>query len=94
MPYMQGAITVPEITEGQTKEYGKKVRGSGLMLVVGLAGLVFVPIFKVVTHLPPYVGMMLSLGLVWLVSEYLHPDEVFEDKHHYSAHNALSRIEM
>lgn len=94
MPYMKGAITVPEVPVGQADKHGKKVRGSGIMLIAGLAGLVFVPIFKVVTHLPPYVGMMLSLGVVWLVSEYLHPDEEFEDKHHYSAHNALSRIEM
>lgn len=93
MSYMQGAITIPEdLTEN--KHDNKKVVGSGIMLVAGLSGLIFVPIFKVITHLPPYVGMMLSLGVVWLISEYLHPDEDFEDKHHYSAHNALSRIEM
>jgi len=66
------------------------------MLFVGLAGLIFVPIFKTLTHLPPYMGMMLSLGVVWLVSEYVHPEEEFnhDTKHLYSAHNALSRIEM
>ena len=93
MPYMKGNITIPEGYTGGD-DHGKEVKGSKIMLYVGLAGLVFVPIFKTVTHLPPYVGMMLSLGVVWLVSEYLHPDETFEDKHHYSAHNALSRIEM
>ncbi len=94
MPYMKGNLTLsnPEGYFGVGDE--QKVRGSKLMLFVGLAGLVFVPVFKTFTHLPPYVGMMLSLGMVWLVSEYLHPDEEFEDKHHYSAHNALSRIEM
>jgi Na+/H+ antiporter NhaD/arsenite permease-like protein len=58
--------------------------------------IVFVPIFKTVTHLPPYLGMMLSLGVVWLVSEYIHPEEDFteERKAAYSAHKALSRIEM
>ena len=52
--------------------------------------------FKSITHLPPYVGMMLSLGFVWLVSEYIHPEEDFteERKAKYSAHHALSRIEM
>ncbi|MCI5082072.1 MAG: sodium:proton antiporter, partial [Saprospiraceae bacterium] len=41
-------------------------------------------------------GMMLSLGIVWLVSEYIHPEENFTDdrRHLYSAHNALSRIEL
>lgn len=94
MPYMRGNITIPE--DGSSI-YGKdnhEVKGSKLMLYVGLAGLIFVPVFKTLTHLPPYVGMMLSLGMVWMVSEYLHPDETFEEKHKYSAHNALSRIEL
>lgn len=93
MKNMKGEITIPIDAAASAKEE-KKVAGSTVMLIAGLAGLVFVPIFKVVTHLPPYVGMMLSLGVVWLISEYIHPDETFEDKHHYSAHNALSRIEM
>ncbi|HQU58820.1 MAG TPA: sodium:proton antiporter, partial [Saprospiraceae bacterium] len=51
---------------------------------------------KTITHLPPYIGMMLSLGVVWLVSEYIHPEENFseERRHMYSAHKALGRIEM
>lgn len=40
-----------------------------LFLVLGLLGLLSVPIFKAVTHLPPYMGMMLSLGVLWIVSE-------------------------
>ncbi len=74
----------------------EKLLSSRTMLIVGLSALVFVPIFKSVTHLPPYMGMMLSLGFVWLVSEYVHPEEDFtaERKAKYSAHYALSRIEM
>lgn len=69
---------------------------SKAMLAVGISALVFVPIFKSLTGLPPYVGMMLGLGFVWLVSEYIHPEEDFDEerKHLYSAHTALSRIEM
>jgi Na+/H+ antiporter NhaD/arsenite permease-like protein len=74
----------------------KKLLSSKVMLFLGLGMIVFVPIFKTLTHLPPYVGMMLSLGVVWLVSEYIHPEEDFdkERRHLYSAHKALSRIEM
>ncbi len=69
---------------------------SRTMLFLGLGAIVFVPIFKTITHLPPYAGMMLGLGFVWLVSEYIHPEEDFTDerKAAYSAHHALSRIEM
>lgn len=72
------------------------LRSSKTMLILGLSMIIFVPIFKTLTHLPPYVGMMLSLGVVWLVSEYIHPEEDFteERRHLYSAHKALSRIEM
>lgn len=73
-----------------------KYLSSSTMLFLGLAGIIFVPIFKTITHLPPYLGMMLSLGVVWLVSEYIHPEENFdkERKQQFSAHKALSRIEM
>ncbi len=74
----------------------EKYLSSSTMLYLGLAGIIFVPIFKTITHLPPYLGMMLSLGIVWLVSEYIHPEEDFdkERKQQFSAHKALSRIEM
>jgi len=88
----QGEITV-NATEDVEAE---KLLSSRIMLYLGLGMIVFVPIFKTVTHLPPYLGMMLSLGVVWLVSEYIHPEEDFdkERQHLYSAHVALSRIEM
>lgn len=74
----------------------ERLLSSRLILWLGLGGIVFVPIFKTITHLPPYIGMMLSLGVVWMVSEYVHPEEDFshEKKHLYSAHRALSRIEI
>jgi Na+/H+ antiporter NhaD/arsenite permease-like protein len=42
-----------------------------LFLLLGLAGLLLVPIFKTFTHLPPYMGMMLSLSILWIVSEWV-----------------------
>lgn len=89
----KGTITLAEVNTDEAKE-DEKVLGSKRMLGFGLGGLIFVPIFKTITHLPPYVGMMLALGVVWLVSEFIHPHEEFEKNQKYSAHNALSRIEM
>lgn len=42
---------------------------SVLILICGVAGLIFVPIFKSITHLPPYMGILLSLGILWLLTE-------------------------
>ena len=74
----------------------EKLLSSRTMLFLGLGMIVSVPVFKTLTHLPPYMGMMLALGVVWLVSEYIHPEEDFskERRHLYSAHKALSRIEI
>lgn len=89
----QGELKIAD--DGSLSE-SHRLLSSKTMLFLGLGAIVFVPIFKTVTHLPPYLGMMLSMGFVWLVSEYIHPEEDFteERKHVYSAHNALSRIEM
>jgi Na+/H+ antiporter NhaD/arsenite permease-like protein len=74
----------------------EKVLSSRIMFIAGIAGLIFVPIFKAVTHLPPYLGMVLALSVVWLISEYIHPEEDFEEerRHLYSVRRALSRIEL
>ncbi|HMQ05875.1 MAG TPA: sodium:proton antiporter NhaD [Saprospiraceae bacterium] len=77
-------------------ESGEELLSSRFMLFFGLSSIVFVPVFKTITHLPPYLGMMLSLGTVWLVSEYIKPERNFssERRHLYSAHKALAKIEM
>lgn len=92
LPVFKGEVSIDE----QADLSAEKLLSSRAMLFLGLGGIIFVPIFKTITHLPPYMGMMLSLGVVWLASEYIHPEEDFteERKHQYSAHKALSRIEM
>lgn len=74
--------------EGDTHEKSK------LMLFVGIGGLVFVPIFKTLTHLPPYMGMLLALGVVWIVSEIINSGKDEEEKHPYSPAHALSKIDV
>ena len=92
LPAFKGQIEV-DPTEDHEAE---RLLSSRTMLFLGLGMIVSVPIFKTLTHLPPYMGMMLALGVVWLVSEYIHPEEDFskERRHLYSAHKALSRIEI
>ena len=93
LPAFQGEIEVEEL---ETNQEAERLLSSKTMLFLGLGMIVSVPIFKTLTHLPPYVGMMFALGIVWLVSEYIHPEEDFseERRHVYSAHKALSRIEI
>ena len=61
---------------------------------MGVAGLISVPIFKTITHLPPYIGMLLALGVLWVVSELINPDMDEADKRPYTAAGALARIDV
>ncbi len=68
-------------------------RGSLLVFVSGIAALVFVPVFKSITHLPPYLGMLGGLSLVWVISELLHVKKEEEEKKPYTAVHALTKID-
>ncbi|MBK6392986.1 MAG: sodium:proton antiporter NhaD [Saprospiraceae bacterium] len=95
LPAFQGEIA--SFHDATAKEKSKeKLLSSKTMLIFGISALVFVPIFKTMTHLPPWMGMMIGLSIVWLVSEYIHPEEDFAEdrRHHYSVKHALSRIEL
>lgn len=70
-----------------------EIRGSGIMLAFGVGALIFVPIFKTVTGLPPYIGMMLGLGTIWIASEFINPHADELDRKPYTAGGALSRID-
>lgn len=70
------------------------VTTGNLMLLLGVGALVFVPIFKTITHMPPYIGMLLGLGIIWVVSELINPDLDESVKKNYTAAGALARIDV
>lgn len=81
----------------ETKTDDTLLSSSRLMLFVGVSALISVPIFKTITHLPPYLGMMFALAIVWMISEMVNPKlnaYNLEDKNKFTARYALSRIEI
>ncbi|WP_224488952.1 sodium:proton antiporter NhaD [Robertkochia flava] len=99
MSVFQGEI------EGDFGNEKPKSPYASTMLYLGLGSIVFVPVFKTITHLPPYVGMMLSLAVVAAFAEIyssskfslseVHADESNDPVgHHSPVHHSLSRIEM
>lgn len=79
----------------QSRLTDQKFKSSTLMLYLGLGMILFIPIFKTLTHLPPYIGMMLALSVVWMVADYIKPFREKENIHHrFSVHEALERIEL
>lgn len=83
-----------EANESTRKNPDGTVSGGMLMLILGIAALISVPIFKTFTHLPPYIGMLLGLGILWVVSELIHPELDEAVKKNYTAAGALSRIDV
>ncbi|MBI3218244.1 MAG: sodium:proton antiporter NhaD [Bacteroidetes bacterium] len=69
------------------------VKGSTVMLCLGIGALIFVPIFKTITHLPPYIGMLMGLGVLWVVSELINPHADEAARRPFTAAGALSRID-
>ena len=64
------------------------------VFIVGFAGLLFVPLFKSLIHLPPFMGMLLSLGVIWAFLEILHRKKNEEEKDAYSITAALRRLNI
>lgn len=65
-----------------------------LMFYLGLGILVAVPAFKTITHLPPFIGILFGLGILWLVGDLLHKHKPDESKYRYTLVRALSKIDM
>ncbi len=70
----------------------EKVDGETLILILGLGGLLMVPFFKSWTHLPPYMGILLALSLVWASTEWIHRKKGL-DKNLYTPSHALAKID-
>ena len=60
---------------------------------IGIGALLFVPIFKTVTHLPPYMGILFGLGMMWIITELIHSDKDEEEKGILSVNHALRKID-
>ena len=94
----KGELDIPkEDIKFEENKYGNK------MLFIGLGSILFVPVFKTVTHLPPYVGMMLSLAFVATLAEIFSnkkfnlsrvDDDNEEESDHSPVHSSLTKIEL
>jgi Na+/H+ antiporter NhaD/arsenite permease-like protein len=81
-------------TSKSATEDGHEVNGGKQMFFLGVIALISVPVFKTYTQLPPYVGMLAALGILWVVSEMIHPELDEAKKKNYTAAAALSRIDV
>jgi Na+/H+ antiporter NhaD/arsenite permease-like protein len=82
-PESTGELNNQYVTDGERK----------LVLVAGIGGLLFVPVFKTITHLPPFMGMMFSLGVLWLITDLVHRKKAEEQRQHLGVIHTLRKID-
>ena len=63
------------------------------MFFMGIGALLFVPIFKTLTHLPPYLGMLFGLSILWIATELLHKNKSIKNRNFYSVSGVLQKID-
>ncbi|GHT50888.1 hypothetical protein AGMMS49982_07050 [Bacteroidia bacterium] len=90
---MKGDVERPPIAESE--KTSNVTRGQTITVVcLGIGSLLFVPFFKGITHLPPYLGLLGGLSILWIYMGFLHKRRLADDRDHYSITNLLSRIDM
>jgi len=90
---LRGNISRPETdTKNSYRVHLSTVERNGIFFL-GVSALVFVPIFKTITHLPPYLGMLGGLGVLWIATGFMHKRRSESDLNRLSVNNILSRID-
>jgi Na+/H+ antiporter NhaD/arsenite permease-like protein len=92
---LKGSVTRPEELELQEHAIDPTTSFErNLIFYMGVGGLLFVPFFKTITHLPPYIGMLLSLGILWLTTEIIHKSKNHEQKSQLSVIGVLKKVDV
>ena len=90
---LKGSIQSPDLTSINSEISSVNTYERNLIFYMGVLGLLFVPIFKITTGLPPYVGMLLSLGVLWVTTEILHRNKNYEQRRHLSVIGVLKKVD-
>lgn len=93
-PSMRGTFKMKLFSQSEDDGLAKTKRDKLIIFSVGIGGLLLVPIFKTVTHLPPFMGMLFSLGILWVVTEFVLLKKPAAFKSNHSVYRALEKVDM
>lgn len=85
---------LPEPKKDDIQRSDLSVRDRTFIFALGVGGLIFVPIFKTITHLPPFLGILLVLGVLWVVTECLYNGKLRKQTKQYRIPAVISRVDM
>ncbi len=90
---MKGDVTRPQLSDDENREFTTASERK-LILIMGVVGLLFVPVFKTLTHLPPYMGMLFSLGVIWVTTEIMHRNKTVEDRRKLTVIGVIRKVDV
>ncbi len=90
---LKGKIERPYAVENNYNNPDHDQNSKSIVFFSGVIILILVPVFKTVTHLPPFMGILFGLGILWVITEIIHSGKNEEDKHALSVVHALRKID-
>jgi Na+/H+ antiporter NhaD/arsenite permease-like protein len=81
------------LDESNSSEHGVSSFEKSLVFGTGVAALLFVPVFKTITHLPPFMGVLFGLSIIWILTEFLHKRKNEDDRKALSIMTIIQRID-
>lgn len=93
-PQLKGTFTMKTFFRSEEGVMTKTKRDKMIIFLTGVGGLASVPIFKTVTHLPPFMGMLFALGVLWVVTEFILRKKPREFRSQHSVYRALEKMDM
>jgi Na+/H+ antiporter NhaD/arsenite permease-like protein len=91
--YLKGNFEHPVVLETAATDQSTRFERR-FILALGVGALVFVPFFKTITHLPPFMGILFGLAVLWIATEIIHKNKNDEDKDMFSVVQALRKADM
>ena len=98
IPLLAMSRVVPNVPVAKSSDmHGKTTLPAwerNLVFFLGIAALLFVPVFKTITHLPPYMGILFGVGVLWATTEWIHRHKPVEEKSHVTVAAVLRRVDV
>lgn len=90
---LKGTVSRPEVSNGTNQMPGPSKPQQAIVFFSGILILILVPVFKTLTHLPPYMGILIGLGILWVITEIMHGKKPEREKHNLSVSHALRKVD-
>jgi Na+/H+ antiporter NhaD/arsenite permease-like protein len=90
---IKGDIIRPEIENNAFRNVALPLHQQKIVFCSGMLILVLVPVFRTVTHLPPYMGILIGLGVLWVITEIMHGKKAEPERQQLSVSQALQKVD-